>query len=235
MLVATGLLLLPARPSYAVIDDGAATVRPSPARSLTLPWRDLVPQDGRVWVLGDSLTVGTLVYGDPSYLEAAMSRRGRELSPRPSAKVGRTVAQGMAVLSATRGLPDDVVIALGTNDWWSSSSTAASWVARARRLVGPYRDIYWVGLAMTGSSYDVGERRINSGLLAGVHEDDAVADATGRPGRSYLLDWHAYVRDKGITNTGDGIHYSRSGYAARARFMAGALVGLSTYAAYVRT
>jgi hypothetical protein len=234
-LVLAASLALPVGPSSAVaVDDpGAEPVRAS--RVLSPPVRDLVPQDARVWVLGDSLTSGTLMYGDPRYLVAEMDRRDRELSPRPSTRVGRTVAEGMAVLDARTGLPDDVLIALGTNDWLASSTTAAGWIAKARRIVGPHRDLYWVNLAMTGSARDAGERRINSGLLSGVRADNATMRSQGRPGRSFLLEWNAFARDKGIPNTRDGIHYTVSGYAARARFMAGTLAGSTYYAPYVRT
>jgi lysophospholipase L1-like esterase len=185
----------------------------------------------RITVVGDSLTVGTLIYGEPSYLRRALHAASIRLQPRPSAKVGRGVPEGLRILARTRDLPRVVLIELGTNNWRSGSAEAARWIARARSIVGPDRDIYWVNLRMVGSRF-ASHRSINRGLLRGVGRDNAAAAASGALGRSAVLNWKRYSRWNGVRPGRDGIHYSPSGYRMLARFIAGSLAQRPAYAGF---
>jgi lysophospholipase L1-like esterase len=178
-----------------------------------------------VYVQGDSLTYGTL-----PYLARAMTAVGYRLAPTASAKVGRTVAQGLAITAATPRKPTTVLIALGTNDIRACRSTAASWVARARTIVGPTATLYWVNLKLTGSKF-ANQTNINDGLLAGVRADNARQTRLHLAGTSYILDWHAYATDAKIPNGSDGIHYGAN-YPKRATFYARAMAGTSTFSKY---
>ena len=183
----------------------------------------------RVAVVGDSLTVGTLIYGEPSHLRRALAAAQIRLRPRPSAKVGRSVDEGLRILARTPDLPRVVLIELGTNNWRAGAAAAARWIARARQILGPDRDIYWVNVRMIGARY-AGHRRINQGLLRGVARDNAAAVASGLAGRSYVLNWKRYSLRTGVRPGRDGIHYGPSGYRVLARFLAGALAQQAAYA-----
>ena len=185
----------------------------------------------RVAVVGDSLTVGTLIYGDPSYLRRALRDASLRLRPRPSAKVGRGVPEGLRILAHAPDLPRVVLIELGTNNWRARSATAARWIARARAILGPDRDIYWVNVRMIGSRF-ASHRRINRGLVRGVARDNAAAVASGALGRSAVLNWKGYSRWVGVRPGRDGIHYSPKGYRVLARFLAGSLAQRPAYAGF---
>jgi hypothetical protein len=185
----------------------------------------------RVAVVGDSLAVGTLIYGDPSYLRRALAAAEIRVRPRPSAKVGRSVEEGLRILESTPDLPRVVLIELGTNNWRAGSAAAARWIAQARRILGPDRDIYWVNVRMLGSRY-AAHRRVNLGLLQGVARDNTAAVAAGRSGRSYVLQWKRYSLCIGLRPGGDGIHYGPHGYRVLAQFLAGSLAEQAPYAGF---
>ena len=185
----------------------------------------------RLYVQGDSLTVGTLEECDNPCLPLATAQRGMRLSPAPNARVGRSVSEGLAVMAHTSALPARVLIALGTNDWEAGSSAAGSWVKQARLIVGPSADIFWVNLAMEGHRY----RRfpeINSGLVSGSTADNVRQARRGARGRSYVLDWASYATTHHLHPGSDGVHYSSAIYSLRARFYAGAVAGSAEYLPY---
>ena len=192
---------------------------------------DAVRRFARLDVQGDSLTVGTLDECEVPCLPAAAAARGMRLSPAPSARVGRSVDEGLALLAHTEHLPARVLIALGTNDWEAGDSTAAHWIQRARATVGPSSDIFWVNLAMEGHRYRL-FTEINAGLLTGVTADNLHQRRIRASGRSYVLDWYAYTRARQVHPGSDGVHYSGAIYSLRARFYAGAVAGAPGYLAY---
>jgi hypothetical protein len=216
----------PAAPVGSPVSGGSLRAQPPGPR--TPP----TTRPRRVFVVGDSLTLATLVDGAPAYLPTAVSAVGLALSPVPSAVGGRKVATGLAILAATPHLPDTVLIALGTNNSTASFADAASWIAAARHIVGPSRTILWVNLRMSGERYE-GYTTVNAGLLAGVRADNAESLAARRPGRSYVLDWCGYARAAHITNGPDGVHYSVENYALRAAFYARAAARDPWFLAYV--
>ncbi len=231
--LATALTLAPTAPSAAATarPDPVGVVTPTPRPAVRAAPRPVAPAPSHVYVFGDSLTVGTIVYGSPSYLSTAMHDAHLVLAARPSAKVGRTVGEGLALLPSVPDGRRTVLIALGTNDMRASADTAASWIRRARELLGPDVEIFWVNLRLTGARFSH-QTQVNAGLLAGVRADDARQLADGHAGRSHVLDWFSYARDHHVGNQHDGIHYSLPNYRIRATFYAESLAADPRYLHY---
>ena len=225
-LALASVVLLSALPA-AVASPHATAPHPRPL--IVVP--DDPRPDARVFVLGDSLTLGTLIYGSPSHLVNAARDDGLALTPRPNARVGRRVGEGLAILSHV-GAHRTVLIALGTNDLSATSAQAASWIRTARRLAGPTATIFWVNLRLTGAQFRF-QTRVNAGLLAGVRRDRTAQELVGATGRAYVLDWSRYAQLHRIANGRDGIHYSPLNYAKRADFYTGCIAGVASFHAYV--
>jgi hypothetical protein len=230
VMLATALVAAAATPASAAAPHAGQTITAEPAQRQQ-PVAPVPPADPRVYVQGDSLTVGTLAYGSPSYLRSAWAAAGLTLSPSPSAKVGRKVAEGLAILEATGPIHGTVVIALGTNDFGASPTTAAAWVSSARSILGPGTTFFWVNLRMTGSRF-ANQARVNAGLLQGVREDTAHQLARHGAGRAFVLDWSTFAADHHVDNRPDGIHYSMGNYQIRARFYAQSAAGDPDYLRY---
>ena len=181
------------------ITKNVASTRQAVVRSISLA------STRRVFVVGDSLTVGT----EP-WLRADVSGRGWTLTG-VNARVGRPVAEGLSVLrqQASR-LPNTVVIALGTNNLGASSQTVAGWLHQARTIVGNRR-LIWVNLCLSPAVAPrlAAYRSLNASLAAlapryGVH----------------IANWCSYALAHHISNGPDGIHYEPAGYQRRAAFYA---------------
>jgi lysophospholipase L1-like esterase len=161
-------------------------------------------QTRRVFVVGDSLTVGT----EP-WLRADISRRSWTLTG-VDARVGRPVAEGLSVLRQ-RGpqLPSTVVIALGTNNLGASSQAVAGWLRQARAIAGNRR-IIWVNLCLSPAVPRLGSYRALNTLLAKLAPRHGVQ----------VANWCAYALAHHISPGPDGIHYGPAGYQRRAAFYA---------------
>lgn len=225
-LLVVGALALACSPTGPASADPAPRVR-EPAR-LTFSTRE--------FVVGDSLTVGTLYCWRPyPCLPTAMARAGLRLVPSPDARIGRRVDEGLAVLAAARPrvAGSTVVIALGTNDVLVTGRSAArAWVAAARAALGPDTTFVWVNLRLTGTRF-VHQAAINAGLLEGVQADARAQRAAHRGGRSAVLDWSGYAARTRTPNGRDGIHYSPEGYQSRAAFYVAAGSGHPAVERYV--
>jgi lysophospholipase L1-like esterase len=165
----------------------------------------------RVFVVGDSLTVGT-----QPWLRAAMHRHGWSLAG-VDARVGRPVSEGLAVLRAHRAsLPPVVLVALGTNNLGATQQDVRSWLRSTRQIVGS-RPVVWVNLCLNDVQQPRlrGFRAINAALLR-------YAPRFGIK----VADWCGYASRHGVTNGPDGIHYGPDAYRVRARFYALALMSL---------
>lgn len=165
-----------------------------------------------VFVLGDSLTVGT----EP-WLGRALAHRGWSLVG-VDARVGRAVPEGLAVLErrARHRLPGTVLVALGTNDLGAAPSTVRSWLSRARAIVG-HRRLVWVNLCL-----DPG---VDPRLSAFRRIDTALQTYAPRFGVQ-VADWCTFATRHGITSGPDGIHYSLDGYRRRAAYYATVLADM---------
>lgn len=165
---------------------------------------------GSVFVVGDSLTVGT----EP-WLSADVSHREWRLAG-VDARIGRPVAEGLQVLR-DRGssLPGTVVIALGTNDLSADQATVAGWLASARAILG-HRRIIWVNLCLAAN--------VDPWLGAYRTINAALERAAPRYG-VHVADWCAYAHAHGLRPGADGIHYSSADYRQRASFYAAVIAG----------
>lgn len=173
----------------------------------------------RVFVLGDSLTVGT----EP-WLGAALRRHGWTLTG-VSARVGRPVAEGLRILRARAArLPSTVLVALGTNDFGAGRADVTRWLRTVRSIVGARR-VVWVDLCLDDRTAPRlrGWRRTNAAL-------DAVAPLYGVE----VADWCAFAARHHVVNGPDGVHYGPHAYRERAAFYAVALGAAPTTPAISR-
>ena len=181
----------------------------SPAAGTVVSTSSSATRPRTVFVVGDSLTVGT-----QPWLGPALRKQGWRLTG-VDARVGRPVAEGLRVLRRDRhALPPTVVIALGTNDLGASSSAVATWMKTARHILGQRR-IVWVNLCLDDAQHPRLHdfRRLNA-ALARFAPRSAIQ----------LADWCAYAQRHRIVPGGDGIHYGPSAYRQRAAFYARSLV-----------
>lgn len=166
------------------------------------------PQPGSVFVVGDSLTVGT----EP-YLRTDVRHRGWRLTG-VDARIGRPVAEGLQVLRARRSsLPGTVLIALGTNDLGAGRSTVASWLRSARKILG-HRRVIWVNLCLAAG----GDPR-----LASYRALNALLDKLAPRYGVQVANWCAYAHAHHVQPGPDHIHYTSAGYRQRASFYAAAI------------
>lgn len=170
------------------------------------------PPVAGVFIVGDSLTVGSDPYLDDAFEAADLPR------PERDAKEGRATEAGLKILeSRCDTLPQIVVVALGTNDFWATSAEAEAWVDRAAACAGPKRELIWVNTYLDASRNPpyANYTNVNAGLAAG---------AAKYPGRVHLADWARVVADGDAQVAGDGVHYGAADYAYRADFYADAVV-----------
>lgn len=140
----------------------------------------------------------------------------------------------MSILADQKDLPSTVLVALGTNNWYATSSEAATWVAQARNIIGPDRTLIWVNVDMVGEKYS-NFPQVNSGLLAGANADNKALRREGAQGRTYVADWLTYSAANGIRHSHDGVHYKKGAFKQRMAFYAGVLAGDPTYASYLKS
>lgn len=225
-----------------VAATASATLSPSPATSPDSSTPDAVPSttatpsagitptdqtaERRVYVLGDSLT-----YKARKFMESALLAKGWVSNPATDSRIGRGVAEGLGILAQQQDLPETVLIALGTNDWLASSGKAAAWVAQARSIIGPERDLIWVNVQMDGERF-TNYINVNEGLRQGIRADNRTQRKTGATGRSYLADWASYTKDLGIRHSHDGVHYKAGAFKRRMEFYAAVLAGDPMIAVY---
>ena len=215
--------------SSPVASPDSSTPAPS-ASAATTPSATVTPTDQsatrRVYILGDSLT-----YKARAFMEAALWAKGWVSNPATDSRIGRGVAEGLRILAQQQDLPETVLIALGTNDWLATPGQAAAWVAQARSIIGPQRELIWVNVQMDGERF-TNYVNVNKGLRQGIRADNRTQRKTGVTGRSYLADWAAYTEDNGIRHNHDGVHYKAGAFKRRMDFYAAVLAGDSMVAAY---
>jgi hypothetical protein len=183
----------------------------------------------RAYVLGDSLT-----YKARKHLAPALNAQGWESNPATDSRIGRMVAEGLSILAEQTDLPGTVLIALGTNDWLSSAAQSASWIAAARKIIGPQRTLIWVNLDMVGEKYS-NYVTINQGLLEGAARDNRQLKRQSASGRTFIADWAAFAADRRIPHSKDGVHYKDGANRQRMEFYAGALALDPEYLEYLRS
>jgi lysophospholipase L1-like esterase len=107
-----------------------------------------------------------------------------------------------------RQLPRYVIVALGTNDIsWETPTTTERRVRSLLDRLGPDREVIWVDLHLTRSSWLNARAAWFNDLLRRIESK--------RPNLT-VVDWHRVARAHGIRGW-DGIHYGPYGYRLRAR------------------
>jgi len=155
--------------------------------------------DRRVFVEGDSLTVGMSV-DLPTMLDAA----GWTVTI--DAQIGRATAAGVSVLAQRADeIGGTLVVGLGTNDLpdpaaFSDRIDEVMTVATGRRVI-------WVTVARQG--WD--------GL------DEVLIAAQSRWTNLHVIDWRPVIAQLPTMQAGDGIHLTEEGYRLRAAFVAAAI------------
>lgn len=164
-----------------------------------------------ILIYGDSLAIGLSAYAGGAFAAAGLP------TPKVEGRIGMKAATGLANLRARcTSLPSTVIVSLGTNDFWLSSTTAEGWVNSLAACAGPQRTIIWVNTYLRPrSAVYAGYRNVNRGLLR----------AAVRHPNVHIIDWASFVAGGGISLR-DGVHPFAAGYRLRANFIATApLIG----------
>ncbi|MDQ1391097.1 MAG: hypothetical protein QOF30_74 [Acidimicrobiaceae bacterium] len=189
-------------PRSATDSDLAASQTP-PAVAAASPLRSAgstpVLDDRRVFVEGDSLTVGVA-----PFLPALLGASGWSVTM--DDEIGRTTAEGISIVAQRRwAVGGTLVVALGTNDLPDPTEFAlrideVMTLAAGRRVI-------WVTIARAG--WD--------GL------DRALFVAEARWPDLHVIDWRPFVAAWPAIRAADGIHLTLEGYELRAQFIASAI------------
>ena len=173
-----------------VVPAATPTTTPDPAAALI---------DKRVFVEGDSLTVGIA-----PYLPALLTGDGWDVTI--DAEVGRLTATGLTMLA---GRADEIggtlVVALGTND----PPDPVAYAARIDEVMAlaAGRRVIWVSVARAG--YDA--------------LDEALIAAQYRWSNLHVIDWRPIIATHPDLRAADGIHLTDAGYQLRAEVIAQAI------------
>lgn len=216
-------------PTSAAPADSLASPAASPSISSSESAAPSQPAqtDQVAYILGDSLT-----FKARAFMADALAERGWTSNPATDSRIGRMVEEGMAILAEQADLPSTVLIALGTNNWYVSATEASDWIAQARSLIGPDRNLIWVNVDMVGEKYS-NFPEVNRGLVDGVKTDNRALRRAGASGRTYVADWRSYAEDNGIRHSHDGVHYKRGAFRQRMAFYAAVLAGDASVIKYL--
>jgi hypothetical protein len=148
---------------------------------------------GAVMLVGDSLNVG---------IEAYLPERLPGWSIDADDEVGRTTDAGLAALEGLgAALAPVVVVSLGTNDPQTDVDGFRDRVRRALALTGPDRCVVWPTIWRGGASDAF---------------NDVLAQEAAANGALRVVDWVGLVERRRELMSGDGVHPTEEGYAARA-------------------
>ncbi|HQZ84152.1 MAG: hypothetical protein QG671_3179 [Actinomycetota bacterium] len=179
--------------AVAVPPNAAAVANPAANRIVTARIKAT-----RVFVVGDSLTVGA----DP-YIRQALGTSVRRVAI--NAQVGRFTSEGISLLSPQS--PSRVwVVALGTNDGPDAAATRA-WVARVMALAGK-RQVIIMTIVRPGGYHVVNQ---------------AMIDMRRRYRNLQVADWATLIARNPSYLGRDGVHLTTSGYRLRGKVIAAAV------------
>lgn len=211
-LIAVLLPFLGAGPAVVASDSRDPSWRTGgDARACSAPrWPSEIPASGpgagrRVVVIGDSLTRES-----GSMLERSL--RGSGWNPTIRCFGGKRLDWALEQVRdqrAWRGLPDQVIIAMGTNDMrWIDRSVTKSRINRVLKALGSQRDVLWVNLyGGNGDRFSKEKQRWFNRTLSTF--------VTKYPNLT-ILEWDSIAERKGVT-LADALHYTKRGYELRTR------------------
>lgn len=180
--------------------SGTSSPPPSACGVVTLPGS--IGQMTRVVVLGDSLTVGSRAELERRFSDAGVALVVDGLESRRIDQ-GAELVEGFSLKAS-----ELLVVALGTNDAQAPGERIDALMAKVPDGV----KVMWLTVEVPGS--------------ADTDTNNAIKAAANRhSGRLTVLDWAAWA-DRGHF-VADGVHLTPEGYAARAGFIADAVLGPS--------
>jgi lysophospholipase L1-like esterase len=165
----------------------------------------------QVGVVGDSLTVGMVTFGD---LEDQLGGAGCT-STAIDGVVSRLTSTGATIVegwAASDDLPAILVVELGTND-----CTASVFERHARRILaaaGPDRPIVWINTWNPPCDAAI------NGVIADLQ---AEGSARSDGGRLWIVDHRSWIAANPHLLSSDGLHLTGDGYRAYAQRLVQAL------------
>jgi lysophospholipase L1-like esterase len=171
---------------------------------------------GTLFIVGDSLTVGTEAFGS---LTTKVDALGTWTNVVMDAKVGRKASLGATVID--KGLTSTttaLVIALGTNDMISKPETwYPRWVIDEVMRKTRGLPVLWINVEF--SSTGRGDWRAR-----GVRFNKELRSAKLRYPNLTIADWNTAFTPKSASRfVADGVHLTVSGYRTRSQFMVSAI------------
>lgn len=155
-----------------------------------------------VLVIGDSLTFGA-------------QQRGLGEGPGTwtiDGVIGRTTSEGVEVADeADLADVDEVIVALGTNDYLDDEETYAARIDAMMAALGADVPVTWINVDTGTTKLAPAADGVNAALTA----------AADRFPNLEVADWSAYVAsrdDEDELRGGDGVHYTSAGYDVRAEW-----------------
>ncbi|MGZ0150397.1 hypothetical protein ACXJJ3_25290 [Kribbella sp. WER1] len=213
--------------SYSVPTQG-----PGPYGSGTLgPWqglihrissedqiRDVLAFDG-IFMFGDSIAVQ-----DSSALERLLANRGgdsiaaHDWSGQPTS----AAVDALEDWSRSYGLPQRIVMAVGTNDIFDPPAFAAQ-VERAMRIAGPNRTVYWVNVYVNRTKQPASVRDADLSNSAWINQQ--LDQAALLHSNLRIVEWSEFLNQNGPAQyLRDGVHTSEpTGSSARNELIAEAI------------
>lgn len=199
-LVAGALMSTSANPALASTssnDSSTPSLRSASAASKAKRAATIRAKKTSVFVVGDSLTVG-------SRSSIASNLRKKTRSVRISAQVGRFTPQGVNILRSGQARKARVwVVALGTND--GANPGAMRKQVRKVMKLAKNRQVVWLTIVRPGS-YE----RVNRMLISESRKKKNLT----------VANWAQVVRKNRKLLNGDRVHLTHRGYAVRGKFVA---------------
>lgn len=160
----------------------------------------------RVLVIGDSLTRDSR-----QMLTKSLKRSG--WNPTIRCFGGQRIDWGMQQIRAQRawvGLPETVIVALGTNDMrWIDTATTKTRIEKILDQLGPKRSVLWVNL------YGGNGDRFSKSKQAWFNK--TLAKIASKRGNVSVLAWAGKAKEAKIPMSGP-IHYAHKGLVTRTKF-----------------
>lgn len=158
----------------------------------------------RVFVVGDSLTVGS-----KRAIQNSLRHKTRSVSV--NAQIGRFTPAGISTLRSTKAKRANIwVVALGTNDG-PNSRTAKKYVRSVMKLAGK-RQVLWLTLVRPGKYY-----RVNATLKT----------LDLRYNKLTVADWAAVIKRNRQLLRGDHVHLTPRGYQIRGQYIARSVIDIA--------